>query len=171
MKISTIWSRFNESIIVILIYFITIFIFYHWNIKDEKLVIGILAVITSIYFGVLKNKTENDKIFNELFKEFNLKYEKYFRRILMEIDNKCNVGDEDYTLDDEQTDQVVQYLNLCAEEYFWYTKGRIPRKVWLSWLTGIKYYLKLPPIKRIVKEESSQKGSYYGFFDSLNIKQ
>ena len=137
MNISTIWSRFKESLIVIIFYFVTLFIFYHYNIKDEKLVIGILAVITSIYFGVLKNNTENDRIFNELFKEFNLKYESHFRSVLMEIDFECEASNKEFSLDNVQTDKIVQYLNLCAEEYFWYTKGRIPKKVWRSWKTGI----------------------------------
>ncbi len=165
MKIKTIWQRYKESIIVILIYSLTIFTLYYCNIKDEKLVIGIFAVITSIYFGVLKNNTENDKIFNQLFKEFNAKYESDFRKDLMDIDNESDGGKKEYSLNINQSDSIVQYLNLCAEEYFWYRKGRIPAIVWNSWFIGIKYYLKLPAIEKIVKEEKSQKGSYYGFFE------
>lgn len=171
MKAVTYWWRYKESFIAILTYLIVILIFYNDGIKDEKLVIGLFAVITSVYFGVLKNNTENDKVFNQLFKEFNAKYENEFREVLMEIDHKTAEGSKDFLLNRQQSDQIVQYLNLCAEEFFWYKKGRIPNTVWNSWLIGIKYYLELPAIQQVVRQEKSQKGSYYGFFDALNLKK
>lgn len=168
MKIVTYWLRYKESIIALLAYLIVILIFYNEGFKDVKLVIGLFAVITSIYFGLLKNNTENDKVFNQLFKEFNSKYESEFREVLMEIDHNSKAELKDFVLDSNQSDQIVQYLNLCAEEFFWFKKGRIPKIVWNSWLIGIKYYLAIPVIQQIVKKEKSQKGSYYGFFDTLS---
>lgn len=39
---------------------------------DEKLLLGIIGVIATLYFGITKTQMENDRFFKELFNDFNL---------------------------------------------------------------------------------------------------
>jgi hypothetical protein len=62
----------------------------------------------------------------------------------------------------EYKNAVIDYFNLCAEEYFWFKKGRIDEKIWKSWQAGMKAWYKHDSIKRLWKEETANgKMSYY----------
>lgn len=136
--------------------------------QKPELPISIIAAGISISFGIRQYRIENDKIFKELFIAFNQKYDEKFNNGLNAIDIKTQLQ-EAYVLTDAEKNLVVDYLNLCAEEYLWYKKQRIDKSVWLSWENGMSYYLKIKPIKEIVETEKKQKDSYYGLFDKLKI--
>lgn len=34
------------------------------------------------------------------------------------------------------------YINLCAEEKLWHSKGRIDKRIWKSWKAGMNYWYK-----------------------------
>lgn len=56
------------------------------------------------------------------------------------------------------------YLNLCAEEKLWHSKGRIDPRIWNSWKAGMKYwYLNLNTLQELWSLESTttNKNSYY----------
>jgi hypothetical protein len=72
------------------------------------------------------------------------------------------------------SENVIQdYLNLCAEEYFWFKKNRIPTEVWDSWLAGIYFYLKDTDSNNDIREyflkEKDYNKSYYNLFDILKL--
>ncbi len=66
--------------------------------------------------------------------------------------------------------KVIDYINMCAEEYLWYKKGRIPEEVWKAWKNGIDFYAQIPSINKVFKDQYSQRDSYYGLFDEIAIK-
>ena len=76
---------------------------------------------------------------------------------------------KNYKLTISESKLLNDYLNLCAEEYLWFSKGRIDNSVWQSWENGMKYYLNIPSIKGFVKEQELQKDSYYGLFEKLKL--
>ena len=127
---------------------------------------AVLATGISLSLGVRQYKTENDKIFKQLFTEFNTKYDLKFNDKLDEIVEKSE-NNENYELSSENEKLIVDYLNFCAEEYLWKTKDRIPETVWNSWKNGMDYYLKKPIINKVILKEKEQKNSYYGFFEKL----
>ena len=61
---------------------------------------------------------------------------------------------------------IVDYINLCAEEYLWFSEGYIHREVWRSWCVGMLWYLDREPFRTVWGEESAT-NSYYGL--SLEI--
>lgn len=74
---------------------------------------------------------------------------------------------------DELKQKVIDYFNLCAEEYFWFHhKNRIDPIVWKSWHKGMNYwYNNVPCIEQMWQDEIKANGedSYYigngdGFF-------
>ena len=53
------------------------------------------------------------------------------------------------------------YFNLCAEEYLFYSEGRIHDLVWGSWCRGMKEHLLDSTINRYWEKAQSE-NSYYG---------
>ena len=106
---------------------ISISLFNYFENKIE--IIGaVLATGISISFGVRQYKMENDKMFKELFESFNSRYDTKFNNKLNEIDSKYKVSKE-LLIDENDKLLIIDYLNLCSEEYLWYQKGRIPEIV------------------------------------------
>ncbi len=133
-----------------------------------ELSVTIFAGGITLSVSLRQNRIENDRMFKELFLMFNEKYDKRFNNRLLEIDKKTT-KDPNYQLSEDEHALVIDYLNLCAEEYLWFWKGRIDRKVWDSWEDGMKYYLNIQSIRKIVEKEKKQKKSYYGFFEKLKL--
>ena len=127
---------------------------------------AVIATGISLSLGIRQYKTENDKIFKQLFIEFNTKYDSKFNDKLDEIVEESEKN-EDYELSSENEKLIVDYLNFCAEEYLWKTKDRIPKRVWDSWENGMIYYLNKPIINKVIIKEKGQKDSYYGLFEKI----
>ena len=63
--------------------------------------------------------------------------------------------------DDNELQAIIDYFNLCAEEYFFFNEGYIDHRVWRSWCRGMLQYLEAVPFRDIWATEGS-KESYYG---------
>lgn len=146
--------------------FIVIFFFYSFcSGMDDKLLLGLLGTVATLYFGSIKNRIENDKLFKELFQGFNEKYDSRFNDLINEL--KYNKAKE---LELPDVKLIIDYLNLCSEEFLWRSRNRIPSKVWKAWKAGIKENLKIEQVKEIyIKETSTINGkvSYYGLIEEL----
>jgi hypothetical protein len=139
-----------------------------YYLTNEKIEIlgAVIAIGISLSLGIRQYKTENDKIFKELFTEFNTKYDAKFNDKLDEIIEESE-SIEGYQLSSENKKLVIDYLNFCAEEYLWKTKDRIPASVWTAWENGMVYYLNKPIINKVFVNEIEQKDSYYGLFEKI----
>ena len=110
----------------------------------------------------------------QLFKDFNERYDK-LNDTLMHIEKFCPTYDEfkQSTINSQLREKIIDYFNLCAEEYFWYShKKRIDEVVWKSWNAGMNYWYKVDTIKKLWGDEIKNGGRvlYYlkdkkGFFD------
>ncbi len=132
---------------------------------ENTLAIGILGTIATFYFGVLKYKMENDKIFNELFTSFTTRYDDklndLFNELRLDLVKKIE-------LDDKKL--IIDYFNLCAEEYMWYSRNRIPKSVWIAWKAGIIENLEIVQVKEVYLKETKNGGkSFYGLVEELKI--
>lgn len=164
---------------------------------SSEIIIAIFGVVTTFLIGLYghiissqlnKNskkhfehseKLANDKIFKELFTEFNKRYDKLNDTLaemkfphpnwLDNIDIKDEYKIESYTT-------IIDFFNLCAEEYFWYKEGRINGNIWSSWSKGMNDVFKGSPlIQNVWEKECKNEGykSYYidnpnEFFSLLN---
>ena len=145
---------------------IGLLIFYLY--KNVEIPIVLIATGVSISIGLRQYNIENDRMFKELFTSFNTKYDEKFNDVLNIIDNKFN-SKKGYKLSPKKILILNDYLNLCAEEYLWYKKGRIDEDAWKSWEVGMKYYLNIPVIYEFISNQINQKDSYYGLFDKLKL--
>jgi hypothetical protein len=148
--------------IVIFIVFLGLVIWL-FNTTQYTPVIGLGGAVGTIYFGLIKYWIDRDTIFLNLFNNFNKRFD--------EMNEGLNCIIKAQELKGTKTkEQVIQdYLNLCAEEYFWYKKGRIPEKVWNSWREGIHFYLKDETIRSHFLKEKQYSKSYYDLFKGLSI--
>lgn len=134
---------------------------YYFTGERIEILGAIIATGISLSLGIRHYKTENDRLFKELFQEFNKKYDERFNDELEAIVANGK------SLTKEQRYLIIDYLNLCAEEYLWKTRDRIPNKVWDSWENGMVYYLNNPHINKVIVEERMQSDSYYGLFEKI----
>lgn len=153
---------------IIIITGISAFLIFLFLNRKLELLIAILGFGISISFSLRQSRIENDRIFKELFIMYNEKYDKKFNNHLNNIAKEASNNPE-YELTEKQIPIVIDYLNLCAEEYLWYSKGRIDKVVWNSWEVGMKYYLNISAINLHIQNEKKQIDSYYGIFEYLKL--
>lgn len=132
-----------------------------------SIILGLAGIIVTVIFSRSARKRENDKIMKELFKDFNERYNEINNDLIriMEPQDASAKASLHYTwVNDRAT--LIDYLNLCAEEYFWYKKGRIDEKVWRSWSIGMNYWYnhKSSQLRDLWEAETKKKNgpqSYY----------
>jgi hypothetical protein len=125
---------------------------------------GCMAPLVAVYLGMIGHLVSHDSLFKQLFKEFNERYDA--------MNEKLGQLEHEQTRDAVHSrkarESVVDYLNLCAEEYLWYKKGRIDEEVWTAWLAGMKEKLAVPFIREVFDSEVNNAGtSYYGFVEYI----
>lgn len=114
----------------------------------------VIGGILSIAYFLQKQKLEELRLFREIFKECNERYDG-MNEALARI-----VSTEDGKLTAEERDTVVDYLNLCGEEYLYFKRGYIEPSVWQAWQNGMKAILSSPRLREVLEKEK-QTGSYY----------
>lgn len=132
---------------------------------DERVLLGMLGIIATMYLGTLRTRLEHDKLFKELFTDFNSKYDKD----LNDLFNDLRLNPERALKIDEKK-LIFDYFNLCAEEYLWKKKGRIPLDVWDAWKAGIQSNLEISQVRELFNQEARDKKtrkSYYGLMEEL----
>ena len=110
-------------------------------------------------------KIENDRLMKELFTEFNQRYD----RINNKIDKISRLSEDKWNnLKDEKKERysgvVIDFFNICAEEYHWHKEGRINGNIWASWHKGMNdIFNRSKVIQNIWDEECENEGykSYY----------
>ena len=98
---------------------------------DRDLLYGLLAGAGSFAYFVQKQKLEETTLFRELFERFNERYNGLNEGLSRIVTSK---SDTFLTADEEAL--LVDYFNLCAEEYLYFRRGFVFPEVWQSWYNG-----------------------------------
>lgn len=129
------------------------------------LIISIVAIYLTFRYQNHSKKMVNDKMLKELFTEFNQRYDKINNTLQKASKNKLeDCKDLNTPVLDPYYSAIIDFFNLCAEEYYWYQEGRIDDKIWNSWFKGMNdIFNSSPAIQSLWKEECENKGykSYY----------
>lgn len=120
--------------------------------------LGMIGACATVYIGLLNYWLQRDKVMQDLFTAFNVRYDR-LNGDLLAIAKGTFEGDPDRI--------IIDYLNLCAEEYFWYTRGRIDGAIWKAWRNGMENWLQVPAIREVARRESGLHDSYYGLFEAV----
>ena len=113
-----------------------------------------VGALLSIAYFLQKQKLEEMRLFREIFRECNARYDA-MNEELMEIIDKPAVE-----LTTKERARVIDYLNLCGEEYLYFKRGYIEPSVWHAWQNGMKAIVETPNIHAIWVAEKKT-GSYY----------
>jgi hypothetical protein len=130
--------------------------------------LGLIGGLVGILFTVQNYWTEQDKIQMHLVELFNEKYKNINGIILdiVNIDNKLASIDKKIN-----SDAIQDYLNLCAEEYYWYKRGRLSSDIFRAWeygmITNLVNLSMHTEIVNQIKDEMKLDFSYYGLFSHL----
>lgn len=113
-----------------------------------------IAGTLGFYYFVQQQKLSETELFLNLFTSFNARYDQM-------NDQLADIAIRESELTDGDRNLIVDYFNLCAEEYLFYKEGYIPRDVWRSWCRGMLWYLHRHPFKEIWDDEVKSE-SFYG---------
>jgi hypothetical protein len=114
----------------------------------------VVGAILSVAYFIQKQKLEEMRLFRELFKECNARYD----AMNDDLASIAEMGEAELSRKDRL--RVVDYLNLCGEEYLYFKRGYIEPSVWQAWNNGMKAIVAAPPIQRVWQVEK-RTGSYY----------
>lgn len=59
---------------------------------------------------------------------------------------------------------VIDYFNLCAEQHFWYKKGRIDKDVWRAWSAGMNYYYNNSKVIKSMWQKETKNDGYIPYY-------
>lgn len=114
----------------------------------------VVGAILSLAYFLQKQKLEELRLFRELFKEFNMRYDEMNEDLARIADLTPNdIGKSDRL-------KIVDYLNLCGEEYLYFKLGYIEPSVWAAWYNGMKVLISSKAIGAIWDQEKKT-ASYY----------
>jgi len=141
------WITFGASLILIVIA-------YRSGLSDRgTLIAGIIAGAVSLNYFAQQQKLAETRLFKELFTEFNQRYDA--------INGKLSSIPANIPVNEKDRQTVIDYFNLCSEEYLFKKEGYIHDEVWTAWCRGMSEYFGKEPFFSIWKEEEKN-GSYYG---------
>lgn len=123
--------------------------------EDRVSLVGaaIAGTIGFFYFVQQQNLAET-QLFHQLFTAFNARYDKLNGPLALIPISADPLSDSNRSL-------IVDYFNLCAEEYLFYKQGYIHPDVWRSWCRGMRWYTTRHPFKDIWHDEVKIE-SFYG---------
>jgi hypothetical protein len=98
---------------------------------------------------------EKSRFFFDLFKQFNDRYNKL-------NDDLQRIAAGEGILSSAERARIVDYFNLCAEEFLFYQRGYVPEDVYRAWRNGMNWYASKERFVKVWREECAT-DSYYGF--------
>jgi hypothetical protein len=125
-----------------------------------EILIAFLTLVSGVFYFLNQQYIEKARFFKELFSEFNNRYDKKNNKLLAILKTK-------EPLIEDQKILLIDYFNLCAEEYMFHEAGYIDDRVWYAWCNGMKQFGKDPRISELWQQELKT-NSYYGFEFPLN---
>ena len=129
-------------------------------------ILGGIGVVITLIYSAANKRLNHQKMEKELFKEFNERYNS-LNEDLRSITSDTKFEDltklASKTVEGKTLDLVlIDYFNLCAEEYYWKKRKRIGLEIWNAWHDGMMYYYNFPAVKNLWKTEcESGWRSYY----------
>lgn len=120
---------------------------------------AILGGSFGFFYFLQKQRIEDAAFFQKAFSDFNARYDGMNEK-LSEVLSTGQVN--------SNRSSLIDYFNLCAEEYPLYKRGYIPLEVWDSWRAGMFQYWSLPEVRGLWISETKT-ASYYRFNPSEHL--
>ena len=125
-----------------------------WRNEPMATVATVIGALLSLIYFVQKQKLEELRLFRELFKEFNERYDEMNEKLARIVEVT------DVEASKQEIETLIDYFNLCGEEYLYFERGYIDPAVWKAWLNGMNAIILVPRVKCVWQAEK-QTNSYY----------
>lgn len=134
----------------------------------SPIILGGIGVFITYKYNSANRKLNHEKMEKELFTEFNKRYDY--------LNDTLSLLDVDFTIEKLHTVKalyndyktlyhcVIDYFNLCGEQYYWYKKGRISDEIWKSWHSGMMFYYRTYPVIREIWEQETKNEGYKSYY-------
>ena len=132
---------------------------YSLGFDDKEHILVTIGIVLPIIYAVHSQRREEVRLFKELFTGFNERYD----RLNGKLGEVARLPREASDLTSEQRETLVDYFNLCGEEYLFYRLGYIRQEAWRAWLAGMQHYYRAHPLIEKTWNSELGQGSYYGF--------
>lgn len=129
--------------------------------------IGVVGIIITVIFSAANKNLNHQKMEKELFAEFNKRYDALndSLTLLSSISTLEQLRETNSFIDKKTMHHLlIDYFNLCAEQYYWYRKKRIKKLLWDSWHSGMMYYYTTHPVVRELWELEIKGGGYKSYY-------
>jgi hypothetical protein len=127
----------------------------HTQIRDF---FAVMVPLGGLFIFLYAQHQKDAEVFFRQFEQFNRRYDS-MNEMLARIVDKCGTQE---SIDKEDEPPLVDYFNLCAEEYLFWKGGYIDKRVWDAWRNGMRFYAEVPAIREFWLKELTSR-SYYGF--------
>jgi hypothetical protein len=124
--------------------------------KRWQIVLTLIGASAAFVHFLYSRHIEEMRLLKELFTDFNKRYDS-----LNDALNAIVMRPDSMELSDVDIRVLYDYFNLCAEKFYFYKSGYIPKEVWFSWRRGIQFYAEFPGILGLLRSELMS-DSYYG---------
>ncbi|MFT6638211.1 MAG: hypothetical protein ACJAYP_000780 [Flavobacterium sp.] len=129
-------------------------------------ILGLSVLGSTIIFNRSQSKIEKHRLQKDLFGEFNKRYDvlnDYLEKVTKydSLEHLLKKKPKKYLF---LRNKLNDYFNLCAEEYYWYNKGRIDKDLWKSWEVGMNSWYNNHSIIREAWEEEYNNFGYQSFY-------
>lgn len=129
--------------------------------------LGLVGLVITFIFSISNRKLNHQKMEKELFSEFNRRYDTFNDSLnlldslttLDELKSTCSLIDNK-----NMHHLLIDYFNLCAEEYYWYRRKRINKLLWSSWNSGMMYYYNKHPVVRELWQSEVREGGFRSYY-------
>jgi hypothetical protein len=125
-----------------------------------------VAIFLTYWHHRHSRKIANDKMQMELHTKFSDEFEKLLPNLLILIESEPPQSNPIYGEDQEAINilTIRTYFNLCAEEFYWYKRGRIDIEVWNSWRVGMNDFYSMSPLMQEMWKENSKDNGYKAYY-------
>lgn len=144
------WLWFLLSVIIILVLWDCI-----PRLHSVEILVALLTSAWGVFYFLNQQHLKKARFFKELVTEFNQRYDAQNNKLLTILKTS-------EPLYEEQKQSLIDYFNLCAEEYLFYEAGYIDNRVWDSWYNGMKQFGRDHRVSELWQQEI-QTNSYYEF--------
>ena len=134
-------------------------------------ILGVLIAGLGVYFGI---DTYNRQMNAQMFLAYTERYTKVAQRLPRDSESRDAAsasGSEDPTRARELTTAVMDYLNLCSEEFYLQKDGFLSKRIWKIWEAELIRTLRKPLFLREWKRLKAEFVSYPDFVKYVEDKQ
>lgn len=131
------------------------------------LIIGVFTLIISYWYNRNNLIINHQKMEKELFSEYNKKYDN--------LNDSLSLLSVSMTIEELKSTPskienkmlyhvVIDYFNLCAEQFYWNSKDRISKEIWNAWNAGMMNYYDTYPVIRELWEVETKGNGFKSFY-------